>query len=170
MSKLVLKQIARTTAVASMLLGAMLTAQAQPMMERGGGTHGPAMMFDGGPRMMGHMLDSVDATDAQRAQIKQIGQAAMQDLKAQREAGRQFHQQGLTLFAAPVVDANAVEALRQQMSTQHEQISKRMSQVMIDVSRVLTPEQRAKLVERIQKRQARAAQHRRGASAPAGGN
>lgn len=168
MSKLVLKQILGTAALVSMLSGVALTAQAQPMMERGG--HGPTMMFDGGPRMMGHMLDSVDATDAQRTQIKQIVQAAMQDLKTQREAGRQMHQQGLTLFAAPVVDANAVEALRQQMAAQHEQISKRMSQVMIDVSRVLTPEQRAKLVERMQKRQARAAEHRRAGSAPSRGN
>lgn len=168
MSKSVLKQIAKATVVATMLFGAALTAQAQPMMDRGG--HGPAMMFGGEPRMMGHMLDSVDATDAQRAQIKQMVQAAMQDMKAQREAGRQFHQQGLTLFAAPVVDANAVEALRQQMSVQHEQISKRMSQLMVEVSRVLTPEQRAKLVERMQKRQARAAQHRREGSAPSRGN
>lgn len=168
MSQSVLKQIVKTTVVATILLGAALTAQAQPMMGRGG--DGPAMMFGGGSHMMEHMLDSVDATDAQRAQIKQVIQAAMQELKAQHEAGRQLRQQGMALFAAPVVDANAVEVLRQQMSVQHEQISKRMSLVMIDVSRVLTPEQRAKLVERMQKRQARAAEHRRGASAPARGN
>ena len=168
MSKLIVKQVLRSTVLASMLLGAVLTVQARPMMERG--EHGPAMMFGVGPHMTGHMLDSVGASDAQRAQIKQIVQAAMQDLKAQRVAGRQLREQGLALFAAPVIDANAVEAVRQQMSAQHEQMSKRMSQVMIDVSRVLTPEQRAKLVERIEKRQARAAHHWRAASAPSGGN
>ena len=60
-----------------------------------------------------------------------------------------------------MVDANAVESVRQQMLVQHDQVSKRMSQVMIDVSRVLTPEQRAKFIERMQKRQSRMAAHMR---------
>lgn len=163
MSKLLLKQVLQATLMASMLAGASLAVQAQPMMGRGGA--GPGAMFGGGHRME-HMLESVDATDAQRAQIKQIVQAAMQDLKSQRAERRKLHEQGLALFAAPVVDANAVEALRQQMSAQHEQSSKRMSQVLIDVSRVLTPEQRAKLVARMQKRQARMAERMHSASAP----
>ena len=167
MSKLFVKQVLKATLMASLLAGAALTAQAQPMMGHGGpGDAGPGMMFDGGPRME-HMLESVDATDAQRAQIKQIVQTTTQDMKAQHEAGRKLHEQGLALFAAPVVDANAVEVLRQQMSAQHDQISKRMSQVMLDVSRVLTPEQRAKFVARMQKRQTRMAEHMHGASAPA---
>jgi len=160
MTKLFLKQVLKSTLIASLLAGAAITAQAQPMMGHGG-HGGPGMMFGGG--RIEHVLDSVDATDAQRAQIKTIMQAAMQDMKGQREAGRKLREQGLALFAAPVVDANAVEVLRQQMVAQHEQASKRMSQVLIDVSRVLTPEQRAKFVERMQKRHARMAQH--GASA-----
>nr|WP_316644396.1 Spy/CpxP family protein refolding chaperone [uncultured Roseateles sp.] len=163
MTKLSLKQVLKSTLVVSMLAGAALTAQAQPMHGGHGGPGGAGMMFGGGH--IEHVLDSVDATDAQRAQIKTIMQAAMQDLKGQREAGRKLHEQGLALFGAPVVDANAVEALRQQMLAQHDQASKRMSQVMIDVSRVLTPEQRAKFVERMQKRQARMMQHMHGAPA-----
>lgn len=164
MSKLFLKQVLKATLMASMLAGAVLTAQAQPMMGRGGGGFGP--MFGGGHRME-HMLESVDATAAQRAQIGQIVQAATLEMKAQHEAGRKLHEQGLALFAAPVVDANAVEVLRQQMSAQHDQVSKRMSQVLVDVSRVLTPEQRAKLVARMQERQVRRAERLHGASAPA---
>lgn len=156
MTPLFLKQVLKSTVMVSLLVGAAVTAQAQPMMGHGGpGAHGggAGMMFGGG--RMEHVLDAVDATDAQRAQIKTLTDAAMQDLKAQREAGRKLHEQGLALFGAPVVDANAVEALRQQMLAQHDQASKRMSQLMVDVSRVLTPEQRAKFVERMQKRQAR---------------
>lgn len=164
MSKLFLKQVLKASLIASMLAGAALTAPAQAMTGRGGPGFGS--MFGSGHRME-HMLKSVDATDAQRAQIKQIVQTAMLDMKTQREAERQLHEQGLVLFAAPVVDANAVEVLRQQMSAQQDQVSKRMSQVLVDVSRVLTPEQRAKLVARMQKRHTRMAEHSHGASAPA---
>ena len=54
--------------------------------------------------------------------------------------------------AAPNVDAAAAESLRQQMLQQHDQASRRMLQAMLDVSKVLTPEQRVKLGERMKQR------------------
>ena len=119
-----------------------------------GGHEGPGMMMMSG----GHaeqMLEAVDATDAQRAQVKQIMQAARADLKGQMEAGRKLHEQSLALFAAPNIDAVAIEALRQQGQGLREVASKRMSLAMIDAARVLTPEQRAKFAEKMKKRQAR---------------
>src|SRR5206468_1165882 len=95
------------------------------------------------------------ATDAQRTQIKQIAQAAAADLKSQREAGRGLHQRAAQLFTAPNIDAGAVESLRQQMLAQHDQATKRISQAMIDIGRVLTPEQRAKIGERMKEQEAR---------------
>ncbi|MDO9072231.1 MAG: Spy/CpxP family protein refolding chaperone [Rubrivivax sp.] len=106
----------------------------------------------GGGRHIGQMLKAVDATAEQRAQIKQIMEAARADMGPQREAGRQLRQQGQALFAQPTVDARAVEALRQQMLAQHDQASQRMMQVMLEVSRVLTPEQRKTLAERMSQR------------------
>ncbi|HET9644309.1 MAG TPA: Spy/CpxP family protein refolding chaperone [Burkholderiaceae bacterium] len=117
-------------------------------MHRGG-------MFMGAPMMgrgLDRMLDSVSATDAQRAQIKQIAQAAAADLKAQRDAGRALHEQAAALFTQPTVDANAAESLRQQMLAQHDQVSRRMMQAMLDISRVLTPEQRQQLAQKMQQR------------------
>lgn len=119
-----------------------------------GGPGGPGGMggefgFFVGP----HLLDSVNATDAQKAQIKQIMQAARADLKAQRTAGANLHEQALQLFTQPTVDATAVENLRQQMLQQHDQASRRFSQAMIEVSRVLTAEQRAQLGAQMKKRQ-----------------
>jgi len=137
------------------------------MGERGMGTGhhgmhdgmGGAMMFRGSPehmaRMVDHMLDGLDATDAQRAQIKQIASAAATDLRTQAEAGRGLRQRALQAFTAPNVDPAAVEQVRQQMLQQHDQMSRRMTQAMLDVARVLTPEQRARLGERIRDRQAR---------------
>ena len=156
------KTLAVATVLALSSLGAM-NAQAMGHMthmghmDRMGGHGGPEMMMMGG--RLEHMLDRVDATDAQRAQIKQIMSAAKQDLKAQRGDGRSLHEQGMTLFAAPNIDAAAIEALRVQISAQREVASKRMGQAMVEAARVLTPEQRAKLAERMKKKMARMAEH-----------
>jgi Spy/CpxP family protein refolding chaperone len=118
----------------------------------GAGPFGPGL-FGGPPerieRGVDRMLDGVQATDAQRAQVKQIALAAAQDLKAQRSAGRGLFERNMLLFAAPVVDANAAEQVRQQMLSQHDQSSGRMLQAMLEISQVLSPEQRATLAKRM---------------------
>lgn len=150
--------MAATAAVLSLtLLGAACAEQGHS--EQGGrmamgGMHGGAFM--GNPermgRMLDHMLDGLNATDAQRSQIKQIAQAAGTDLKAQQESGRALREKATQLFTAPVVDAGAAEQVRQQMVTEHDQMSKRTLQAMLDASNVLTPEQRAKLGDRMKHR------------------
>lgn len=135
---------------------------------RGGGGFGGHGLFMGGPervdRAVDRMLQGLNATDEQRSQVKRIAKAAATDLRAQHEAGRSLHEQGLQLFAAPVVDARAVEELRQKRLAHHDQVSKRMTQAMLEVSAVLSPEQRAKLAERSKERQQRM-KDRRGAAA-----
>lgn len=154
-SRLVMRLMAASVLVVA-LAGAAFSAGAQ-------GHHGPGrggpdargmMMFGGSPRHLDRMLDGLNATDAQRAQIKQIAMAAAADMKAQRAAGRGLREKGMQLFTAPTVDAAAAEALRQQMSAQREQASKRMLQAMLDVANVLTPEQRAKIGDRMKDRRA----------------
>lgn len=133
-----------------------LSAFAHGMGGRGmdGGMMGMGMMggADHMARGVDHMLDGLNASEAQRTQIKQIVQAAAADMKTQREAGRGLRDKAAQIFAAPNVDAAAAESLRQQMSAQHEQASKRMLQAMLDVAKVLTPEQRAKAAERMKQR------------------
>ena len=127
-----------------------------------GGMHhdtGPGMMFHGSPerigRMVDFMLDGLHASDAQRSQIKQIAIQAAVDLKAQAAAGKGLRQRGMQIFTAPTVDAAAAEQMRQQMLQQHDQMSRRVTQAMLDVARVLTPEQRATIGERMRDRQER---------------
>ena len=156
MSQVNLMKLLKTGAVLSVLALSGLTAMAQGHGGMRGGQGGPEMMMGG---RIEQVLEAVDATDAQRAQIKQIMQAARVDMKAQHQAGNKLRQQGLALFAATNIDAAAIEALRVQMQAQHEAVSKRMSVVMVEVARVLTPDQRAKFAERMKKRQARMAEH-----------
>lgn len=127
----------------------------------GGMEDGPEhgmMMGGGSPDRMAHhfdrMLDGLGATEAQRSQIHQIAMSAAADMAARREAGRDLHQRAMQIFTAPTVDAAAAESLRQQMSAEHDWASKRMLQAMLDVAKVLTPEQRAKLGQRMAERDA----------------
>jgi periplasmic protein CpxP/Spy len=156
----------------SLLAVLSLSASAQPappqpgMMDGGrmghmhhGGDMGGGMMFGGSAERMGrmidHMLDGLNANDAQRSQIKQIAASAGADLKTQAQAGRALRLRAMQAFTAPTVDAAAVEQVRAQMVQQHDQMSRRMTQAMLDIARVLTPEQRAKIGERMRDRQAR---------------
>jgi len=119
---------------------------------------GPMAMFAGSPERVGRavdrLLDGLNASEAQRSRIKEIATAAAADLKPLRDAARSLHEQGLQLLAAPTIDSAAAEALRQQMSTQHDQASQRSLQAMLAIANVLTPQQRAQLGERVKERRA----------------
>lgn len=162
MNALQIKNLMRVGAVATALaLGGVAAHAAGPGGPGGPGHHrgGPAEMalgpFGG---HMGHMLELVNATDAQRSQIKAIFKQAGQDLAGQRDSGRQLHEQLATLYTAPNIDAAAIESVRAQISAQREAAAKRMSLASIEAARVLTPEQRAKIGETMKKRQARRAE------------
>jgi len=126
-------------------------AVAGPMFARGG---------HGDHRMLERLLDGVNASAEQRGRIQDIMKSATADMQAQRQASRGQREQLMTLFAQPVVDARAVEAMRQQMMQQHDQSSRRWMQAMLDASAVLTPEQRAQLAERMQQRRDMMQRHR----------
>jgi Spy/CpxP family protein refolding chaperone len=143
--------------LSSMVLAAAATLALSAWAQPGGHGHHGMDGFGGGPGLMmgrgvDHMLDGLNATDAQRTQVKQIFKAAADDLKAQRESGRALRERSMQIFAAPNVDAAAAESVRQQMIQQHDQTSRRMLQAMLDASKVLTPEQRAKIAERMKQR------------------
>lgn len=157
----------RAAVAASLLLlggGLAVTASAHqgegPGRHAQGGLHAKhaGMM---GPGMGARALDAVGATDEQKAQIRQIMDSARSDLQGQREAGRALREQMRALLAAPTVDANAVEALRQQQQAHREQVSRRMTQAMVEASRVLTPEQRQAMAEHSRQREQRMQQMQR---------
>jgi len=121
--------------------------------------HGGPGMMGGSPermgRMLDHMLGGLNATDAQRAQIKQIMAQASADLKGQAQAARELRQRGMQALTAPAVDANAAEQVRLQSMQLHDQMSRRMTQAMVAAASVLTPEQRAAIAKRLQDHQSR---------------
>ena len=60
----------------------------------------------------------------------------------------------------PPSTPRAAETLRQQQLAQHDQASKRMLQMMVDISRVLSPEQRKTLTEKMAQRRSMMERHR----------
>lgn len=150
-----------------------LAVQAQPMSPGGpgghSGAHRHAMMGGehghrgGGMDMKwsGRMLDAVKATPEQRAQIQKIMEAARTDMQAHREAGKGLRAQLQQAMTQPTIDANAVEQVRQKMLAHHDQASKRRMQAMVDAARVLTPEQRKQLAERMSQRRDLMERHHR---------
>lgn len=135
-------------------------AQAQPQPGMAGPQHaamhrmGPGL-HGGLPMLPERMLDAVGASAEQKAKLREIFKTAGDDLRAQHESRRALHEQMMKLLAAPQVDGAAAEALRQKQLAAHDVASKRQLQAMLDAQAVLTPEQRAKLAERMAERQQR---------------
>ena len=164
---------AMLTAIVGM--GIANPADAQPAMQSGSqhAAHhrmAPGMGMGMGMGMAGmalpeRMLDEVGASADQKAKLRDIFKAAGDDIRAQREAGHVLHGKMLALMVAPQVDAAAAEALRQQQLAQHDTMTKRALQAMLDAQAVLTPEQRAKLAERMAARQ-QMREHRHDRRAP----
>lgn len=106
------------------------------------------------------LLDEVQATDAQRKQIRGITDKARTDLRALHDKSREQHHNAMAIWTSPKLDAGEAEKQRQQMLAQHDQASKRRLQTMLDVSAVLTPEQRKTLADRMGQHRAMMERHR----------
>lgn len=101
------------------------------------------------------LLDDVQATDAQRKQIRDISDKARADLRTLHEGAQAQHNEAMAIWTSPKIDAAEAEKQRQKMLAHHDQVSKRMMQAMLDVGQVLTPEQRAKAATVLKQRQER---------------
>ena len=93
------------------------------------------------------VLRRVKATPEQRAQIQKIMETQGKELSSMHGQHRQQREQALALLSAPTIDTQAVEKLRRDMVAQHDQHSQKMTQVMLAVAQVLTPEQRQLLAK-----------------------
>ena len=98
------------------------------------------------------LLDDVQATEAQRKQIRDITDKARTDLRALHEKAQAQHHNAMAIWTSPKLDAAEAEKQRQQMLAHHDQVSKRTMQAMLDVGQVLTPEQRAKAAATLKQR------------------
>ena len=139
---------------------------AQAMGRHGAEGHGPMGLHGAQGRaapgfLAGAVLERVNATAEQKAQIRKIMEGARQDMHAQQQAGQALQQQMMAALAQPNLDAAAIESLRRQISAQRDQNSVRMTQAMVAAAQVLTPEQRKQAAEQFAKRRDMMQQHHR---------
>ena len=146
----------------------------------GAGAMDPEAMKKRTDAMARWMLADVNATEAQQQQIAAIVATTMTELaplrqkhfEARKQAAeilattmtelaplRQKHfearKQAAEILAKPSVDRAALETLRAQEMAAADQVSKRITQAIADAAEVLSPEQRAQLVERMQRMRGR---------------
>lgn len=93
------------------------------------------------------MLNRVEATPDQRENVKAIVARVIQDLAPLRAQHGQHRDAFLTALAQPSVDSAALEQLRRAELDLADQASARILAGLTEVSAVLTPEQRTRLLE-----------------------
>lgn len=107
------------------------------------GTHSAADVNAHVDHMLKHLYVEIDATDAQKAQITPLVKQAVNDLLPLHTQLQAAHTQAIQGLTASPVDRTALEASRVAHLQLADQASKRLVQLMADVSDVLTPAQRS---------------------------
>ena len=94
-----------------------------------------------------HMLSEVDASKEQKAKADEIVKKSVLNGAPLAEQMRSNHEKILTLLNAKELDKAAIEQLRIDQVKSMDEISKQMTQTILAIADLLTPEQRAKLAE-----------------------
>jgi Spy/CpxP family protein refolding chaperone len=98
-----------------------------------------------------HMLSEVDASKEQQAKATEIVKKSVLNGVPLADQMRDNHQKILTLLNAKEIDKPAIEQLRGEQVKTMDEISKQMTQTILAIAELLTPEQRAKLAENMSK-------------------
>ena len=101
------------------------------------------------------MLRGSDASDEQVEAIAGIAETAHGDLHGMRDEHHAALEALGELLLAEEVDRDALDALRAEHMAMFDQASSRIATAVADVADVLTPEQRALVIERARERRSR---------------
>ena len=120
---------------------------------------GPGHWGKGGPgfgeRGIQRMLDGVDATDDQEKKIWAIVDSTHSEMRPIMQGFRDTRGQLAELLSAPTIDKDAVEKLRAERVAAVDEASRKLTDALVNAAETLTPEQRAKLAERMKERHGR---------------
>jgi Spy/CpxP family protein refolding chaperone len=123
--------------------------------------HGPGFMRGplSGPEIenradkaMRHLAVELDATPEQQEKLRTITKVALKDLLPMREKAQAARERAAALLTGPTIDRAAIEAFRAEQMALADAASKRFSQALTEAAEVLTPDQRRKVNEHIERR------------------
>jgi periplasmic protein CpxP/Spy len=117
-----------------------------------GGSHMSADAFsEHVDRRVKSMLADVDATADQQAQVSSILQSAARDVRALKDQHVSAHKQLHEILSAETIDRARLETVRADQIRLADEASQRFVAGLADAAEVLTPEQRAALVARMER-------------------
>ena len=116
------------------------------------GPMSPAQIEERVDRGVRHAVIELEATPEQEEKLRTIARGAVKDLLPMREKARAARARAAELLTRPTIDRAAIEAFRAEQMALAETASKRFAQALGDVAEVLTPEQRQKVHEFVQRR------------------
>lgn len=146
----------------SIAAGVLVLAAGSALVVAHAGGRGPHAMHGGGMDFdeisdhfqvhIEHVLEDVDASPDQQAQVRAIVASAAEDVKALRAQHAGAHTRLQEILVAPSVDRGQLETLRAEHVAAIDAASKRCVTALADAADVLTPEQRSKLAARLERR------------------
>ncbi len=110
-----------------------------------GGMRGQGGAFGAG--MIERIGEKVNATDEQKTKLTAIATKLNEGQAERQTAMQSMRQKSMELLSADPIDTNAIEQVRASQTAFMDEQSKRMSQAMVEVAQVLTPEQRVQLAK-----------------------
>jgi len=111
----------------------------------------PEQMSKMAEKHIDHMLSTVDASKEQKTKAGEIVKKSVLNGAPLAEQMRANHEKLLTQMKAKEIDTAAIEQLRIDQLKTMDEISKQMTQTLLAIAELLTPEQRAKLAENMSK-------------------
>ena len=134
------------------LLGALLAVTVGAFAQFGGPRFAhsrslePEVIMERAEFVVDFALRRIDATDAQREQIKAAVQATIEDLQSTLAGHGSAHDELREILTQPYVDRVALEQLRTSGLQHADVVSQRMIQTLADTADILTQEQRVELM------------------------
>lgn len=148
-------------ALAAAFTGALTTRAVTQGGFGPGHWHGPGFMRapltaaeieDRADRGIRHAAIELDATTEQQEKLRAIAKAAVKDLLPLREKAQAARQRAAALLTQPTVDRGAIEAFRVEQMALADAASKRFAQAITEAAEVLTPDQRRKVSEHLERK------------------
>jgi protein CpxP len=155
--RVVIGGIAAVAAVAAIGLATAATSDFGPGWGMGrfgvGGHMMHAHMGMGfGGHGMGYVLDQIDATPEQEDRLWAIIDSTRSELRPAFREFRETREAIAGILGAPTIDRAALEKLRSDRIATIDTTSRKVMDALVQAAEVLTPEQRAKLLEHFRER------------------